>query len=52
MIFRINRLRNQISEQLNREKTDWALVEKLNRELEFLMAELLHKTMDNKQQDK
>ncbi|GFN36733.1 hypothetical protein [Tepidimicrobium xylanilyticum] len=42
MIFRINKLRNKISEQLNREETDWQHIERLSKELDLLILEYLH----------
>lgn len=39
MIFRINRLRNLLDEQLNAEEKNWEEIEKLSKELDSMILE-------------
>ncbi|MCF6463115.1 hypothetical protein [Clostridium sp. Cult1] len=39
MIFRINRLRNLLDEQLNAKEKNWEEIEKLSKELDSLLLE-------------
>ncbi|HSH36501.1 hypothetical protein [Schnuerera sp.] len=39
MIFRINRLRNLLDEELNAKEVDWEKIEELSKELDLLLLE-------------